>query len=75
MFVIASTFQSFQCLKFGGESGLLAQFIGDYSIKRAMSLDGYHFDAICIDGVLAAFSQEIKPVCLEILHQFSTLNR
>lgn len=62
-------------LELGRDTGLLADFVGRDSIKLFVTLDRNHLGAICIDGMVAAFSQQVEAIFFQISGELTPFNR
>jgi hypothetical protein len=62
-------------LKFGGETGLLTDFIGGDAVKLPMSFDRYNLDPIGVNRVFAPFPDDSETVFFEISDKVTPADR
>ena len=54
---------------------MLADFVGRDPIDLFVALDRNYLDAICIDGMVAAFSQQVEAIFFQISGEVTSFNR
>ena len=57
-----------------GQPRLLANFVGCHTIQGAMTLNGNCLHSVRVDGMLASFPQERKPILLKVSYKITALN-
>ena len=62
-------------LKLGGDAGLLADFVGSDSIYLFVTFDRYYLGAVRINGVVAAFPEQVKVVFHQISDKVTSFDR
>ena len=72
---MTSHHSQFTGLKLGRDTGLLADFVGRDPIELFVALDRNYLDAICIDGMVAAFSQQVEAIFFQISGEVTSFNR
>ena len=57
------------------DTGLLADLVGGNPVKLLVAFDRNYFGAVCINGVVCTFSQQIETILLQISNKFKSLDR